>query len=216
MIKAISLCAGLLAACCGHVLAAGQGAQNDAAGGKGAGQVKGEVMKKSIYDLKVKNAEGEDYSLAGLKGKVVLIVNVASKCGFTPQYEGLEALHKKYAAEGLLVLGFPCNQFGGQEPGTNAEIQHFCRLNYGVTFPVMGKLEVNGPGADPLYVYLKKAAPGVLGSEAIKWNFTKFLVDRTGNVTARYAPATKPEALAPALEKALGVSPAKTGSRQAP
>ena len=213
MIKAILLCAGLAAVCCGYVIAAEKSGLNDAAGGKEAGAVKGEVMEKNIYDFKVKNAEGADYPLAGLKGKVVLIVNVASKCGFTPQYEGLEALYKKYAAKGLVVLGFPCNQFGGQEPGTNEEIQHFCRLNYGVTFPVMGKLEVNGPGADPLYVYLKKTAPGVVGSEAIKWNFTKFLVDRTGNVIARYASATKPEALAQDLEKALTASPAKSGAK---
>ncbi len=164
-------------------------------------------MKKNIYDFKVKNAEGGDYSLSGLKGKVVLIVNVASKCGFTPQYEGLEALYKKYAAKGLAVIGFPCNQFGNQEPGTNKEIQHFCRLNYGVTFPVMGKLEVNGPGADPLYVYLKAAAPGVLGSGAIKWNFTKFLLDREGRVINRYTSATKPEAIAPDIEKALEPAP---------
>ncbi|OGR95890.1 MAG: glutathione peroxidase [Elusimicrobia bacterium GWF2_62_30] len=161
-------------------------------------------MEKNIYDFTVKDAEGGDYSLAGLKGKVVLVVNVASKCGFTPQYAGLEALYKKYSGKGLAVIGFPCNQFKNQEPGTNEEIQHFCRLNYGVDFPVMGKIEVNGPGADPLYVYLKKAATGFLGSEAIKWNFTKFLVDREGKVIRRYASATKPESLEPDIEKALG------------
>ena len=166
-------------------------------------KIKGETMPKTIYDFTVKDAKDANYKLAGLKGKVVLIVNVASNCGFTPQYKGLEELYAKYSARGLAVIGFPCNQFGGQEPGTNKEIQHFCRLNYGVTFPVMGKLEVNGPGADPLYVHLKNAAPGVLGSEGIKWNFTKFLVDRSGNVITRYAPATKPEALAPDIEKAL-------------
>lgn len=212
MLKTILLCAGLAVVFCASVFAAEQGGRN-ADGGKKAGAVKEEVMEKNIYGFTVKDAEGKDYSLAGLKGKVVLIVNVASKCGFTPQYEGLEALHKKYAASGLVVLGFPCNQFGGQEPGTNKEIQNFCRLNYGVTFPVLGKLEVNGPGADPLYVHLKSTAPGVLGSEAIKWNFTKFLVDRTGKVIARYASATKPEALAPDLEKALGPSPSKAGSK---
>jgi glutathione peroxidase len=164
---------------------------------------KGENMQGTIYGFTVKNAEGGDYKLSELKGKVVLIVNVASKCGFTPQYKGLQELHEKYAARGLAVIGFPCNQFGNQEPGTNAEIQHFCRLNYGVTFPVMGKLEVNGPGADPLYIFLKASAPGVLGSEAIKWNFTKFLVDRNGKVIARYAPADKPEGLAADIEKAL-------------
>ncbi|OGR81017.1 MAG: glutathione peroxidase [Elusimicrobia bacterium GWC2_64_44] len=170
-------------------------------------------MENTIYDFTVKNAEGGAYPLAGLRGKVVLIVNVASKCGFTPQYEGLEELHKKYAEQGLVVLGFPCNQFGDQEPGTNAEIQRFCRLTYGVTFPVLGKLEVNGPGADPLYVYLKKTVPGVLGSEAIKWNFTKFLVDRTGHVLARYASATKPEALAADIEKALAPATLKAGGK---
>jgi len=161
-------------------------------------------MAKTVYDFTVKDAGGADYPLAALKGKVLLIVNVASKCGFTPQYGGLEELHRKYAARGLAVLGFPCNQFGDQEPGSDQEIQKFCRLNYDVSFPVLGKLEVNGAGADPLYGHLKAAAPGVLGSEAIKWNFTKFLVDREGKVIGRYAPATKPEALVPDIEKALG------------
>ena len=165
---------------------------------------KGETMTKTVYDFTVKDAEGADYPLAALKGKVLLVVNVASKCGFTPQYGGLEELHKKYAARGLAVLGFPCNQFGDQEPGSNQEIQKFCRLNYDVSFPVLGKIEVNGEGADPLYGHLKAAAPGLLGSEAIKWNFTKFLVDRGGKVIGRYAPATKPEALVPDIEKALG------------
>ena len=165
---------------------------------------KGEAMTKTVYDFTVKDAEGADYPLAAFKGKVLLIVNVASKCGFTPQYGGLEELHRKYAARGLAVLGFPCNQFGDQEPGSNEQIQKFCRLNYDVTFPVLGKIEVNGAGAAPLYAHLKAAAPGVLGSEAIKWNFTKFLVDREGRVIGRYAPATKPEALVPDIEKALG------------
>ena len=213
MLKAILLGAGLIAGGCCYAVGAEQGGRKAAAGGKEAEAAKGAVMERTIYDFRVKNAEGEEYSLAGLKGKVVLIVNVASKCGFTPQYEGLEALYKKYADKGLAVLGFPCNQFGGQEPGTNAEIQHFCRLNYGVTFPVMGKLEVNGPGADPLYVHLKKTAPGVLGSEAIKWNFTKFLVDRSGKVIARYASATKPGELEQDIEKALAPAPAKAGRR---
>ena len=207
MLRILLLCAGLLAALGSPGAAAEEGGANKAAGGKDSGTIKEEAMKKNIYDFKVKNAEGGDYSLSGLKGKVVLIVNVASKCGFTPQYEGLEALYKKYAAKGLAVIGFPCNQFGNQEPGTNKEIQHFCRLNYGVTFPVMGKLEVNGPGADPLYVYLKAAAPGVLGSGAIKWNFTKFLLDREGRVINRYTSATKPEAIAPDIEKALEPAP---------
>lgn len=166
----------------------------------------GEVkMEKGVYDFTVKDSHGEDYPLSGLKGRVTLIVNVASNCGFTPQYEGLEELYKKYGEKGLTVIGFPCNQFGGQEPGTNTEIQKFCSLNYGVTFPVLGKLEVNGKGADPLYVHLKSTAPGLLGSEAIKWNFTKFLVDREGRVTGRYAPQVKPAAIAPDIEKALGL-----------
>lgn len=165
----------------------------------------GAGMENTVYGFTVKNSKGEDYALAALKGKVALIVNVASNCGFTPQYEGLEALYKKYSGQGLVVLGFPCNQFGGQEPGSNEQIRNFCSLNYGVTFPVMDKIEVNGAGAHPLYVHLKAAAPGALGSEAIKWNFTKFLVDRDGGVISRYAPATKPEALVPDIEKALGV-----------
>ena len=173
-------------------------------GGDAARFAGGKKMQRTIYDLTVKTALEEPYRLSALKGKVALIVNVASNCGFTPQYAGLQALHVKYGERGLVVLGFPCNQFGGQEPGTNSEIQHFCRLNYGVDFPVMGKIEVNGPGADPLYVLLKEKAPGLLGSEAIKWNFTKFLVGRDGAVLGRYAPATKPEELAADIEKALG------------
>ena len=205
--KILLLCAWFISVFSGYGLAAAPGGK--AGGVNKVKAAKGAVVEKTIYDLKVKDAHGEAYSLAGLKGKVILIVNVASKCGFTPQYEGLEALHKKYGEKGLAVLGFPCNQFGGQEPGSNEEIQHFCKLTYGASFPVLGKLEVNGPGADPLYVYLKEKAPGVLGSEAIKWNFTKFLVDRTGKVAGRYAPATKPEALAPDIEKALALSPSK-------
>jgi len=166
---------------------------------------KGAGMGNTVYGFTVKDSKGADYALAALKGKVALIVNVASNCGFTPQYEGLEALYKKYAGQGLVVMGFPCNQFGGQEPGSNEQIRNFCSLNYGVTFPVMDKIEVNGKGAHPLYVHLKAAAPGALGSEAIKWNFTKFLVDREGGVISRYAPATKPEALVPDIEKALGI-----------
>jgi len=205
--KTLLLCAWLLSAFGGYGLAAAPGSR--AGGVNKIKAVKGAAVEKTIYDFKVKDAHGEAYSLAGLKGKVVLIVNVASKCGFTPQYEGLEALYKKYGEKGLVVLGFPCNQFGGQEPGSNEEIQHFCKLTYGASFPVLGKLEVNGPGADPLYVHLKEKAPGLLGSEAIKWNFTKFLVDRAGKVAGRYAPATKPEALAPDIEKALSPSSSK-------
>jgi glutathione peroxidase len=165
----------------------------------------GTSAENTLYGFTVKDSRGKDYSLAALKGKVALIVNVASNCGFTPQYEGLEALYKRYSPQGLVVLGFPCNQFGGQEPGSNEQIRNFCRLNYGVTFPVMDKIEVNGKGAHPLYVHLKAAAPGGPGSEAIEWNFTKFLVDREGRVISRYAPRTKPEALAPDIEKALGL-----------
>lgn len=168
-------------------------------------------MQKTIYDFTVQDATGGEYSLAALKGKVVLAVNVASKCGFTPQYKGLEELYRKYSARGLVVIGFPCNQFGNQEPGTNAEIQNFCRLDYGVTFPVMGKLEVNGPGAAPLYEFLKSSAPGLLGGESIKWNFTKFLVDRAGRVITRYAPATDPEKLAKDIESALAGPAAAPG-----
>jgi glutathione peroxidase len=133
----------------------------------------------------------------------ILIVNVASKCGFTPQYEGLEKLFRTYKDRGLTVLGFPCNQFGGQEPGDAAEIANFCSLTYDVSFPVLAKVDVNGDGADPLYKYLKKAKPGLMGSQGIKWNFTKFLIDKDGNPVARYAPTEKPESLVPAIEKLL-------------
>jgi glutathione peroxidase len=146
-----------------------------------------------VLDYEVKTADGGTEALAAHKGKVLLIVNVASKCGFTPQYAGLEALHRKYKDQGFEVLGFPCNQFGNQEPGNAEEIASFCSLTYDVTFPVFAKVEVNGPRADPLYEYLKKAAPGLMGLTSIKWNFTKFLVDREGNVVRRYAPTTKPE-----------------------
>lgn len=149
----------------------------------------------SVTDFDVKKPDGSVEPLAARKGKVLLVVNVASKCGFTPQYAGLEALYRKYRDRGFEVLGFPCNQFGGQEPGAADEIASFCSLNYGVTFPVFAKIEVNGSNADPLYEYLKKAAPGLLGLTWIKWNFTKFLVDREGRVVRRYAPATKPEAI---------------------
>ncbi len=202
---------------CAVLLTAFNAAGFSAPGGRGGGEagsktkaVKREAMEKTIYDFNVKDSPGKDYPLTRLKGKVVLIVNVASKCGFTPQYEGLEALYKKYEAKGLVVLGFPCNQFGGQEPGTNEEIQHFCKLTYGASFPVMGKLEVNGAGADPLYKHLKEKAPGLLGSEAIKWNFTKFLVGRTGRVINRYAPEIKPEELVADIEKALSQPPSES------
>lgn len=156
-----------------------------------------------VHDYTVKKADGTEMKLSEIEGPI-LVVNVASKCGFTPQYEGLEKLNRTYRDRGLTVLGFPCNQFGAQEPGDAAEIASFCSLTYDVTFPVLAKVEVNGDGADPLYKYLKKARPGLMGSQGIKWNFTKFLIDRDGNPVARYAPTDKPESLAPAIEKLLG------------
>ncbi len=156
-----------------------------------------------ITDLSVKAAGGAMVSLSDHAGQVLLIVNTASKCGFTPQYEGLEALHRRYGARGFSVLGFPCNQFGAQEPGDAAEIANFCSTSYDVTFPVFAKIDVNGADADPLFVLLKDEAPGLLGSKAVKWNFTKFLVDREGRVVRRYAPTTKPEELAADIEGLL-------------
>ena len=157
----------------------------------------------AITDFHVKAADGSDADLSAYAGKVLLVVNVASKCGFTPQYEGLEALHRRYADRGFEVLGFPCNQFGAQEPGNAEEIASFCSLTYDVTFPVFAKIDVNGSSADPLYGELKKQAPGFLGTEGIKWNFTKFLVGRDGQVVERYAPTTKPEEIAADIEKLL-------------
>jgi glutathione peroxidase len=157
-----------------------------------------------IYDISLKAADGKETTLKPYEGKVLLIVNVASKCGFTPQYEGLERLYKKFKDRGLMIVGFPCNQFGSQEPGSDSEIQSFCSLNYGVTFPVMAKVDVNGSEAHPIYQTLKKEEPGIFGTEGIKWNFTKFLVGRDGKVLKRFAPATKPEDLDEEIEKALG------------
>ena len=157
----------------------------------------------TITDFHVKAADGSDVDLSAYAGKVLLIVNTASKCGFTPQYEGLEALHRRFADRGFEVLGFPCNQFGHQEPGDAAEIASFCSLTYDVTFPVFAKIDVNGDAADPLFVALKDQAPGLLGSKGIKWNFTKFLVDRSGKVVDRYAPTTKPEDIVKHIEKLL-------------
>ena len=157
----------------------------------------------SLYDITVNTIDGTIKPLSDYRGQVLLIVNVASKCGFTPQYKGLEELYEKFHGKGLEVLGFPCNQFGSQEPGTEAEIAQFCELNYGVTFPMFAKVDVNGSSAAPLYKYLKAEKPGLLGSEAIKWNFTKFLVDRKGNVLARYAPNDTPESMAGDIEKVL-------------
>ncbi len=157
----------------------------------------------TIHDFTAKTIDGKTRALADYRGKVLLVVNVASHCGFTPQYQGLEALYEKYRAQGLVVLGFPCNQFGAQEPGSEPEIAAFCERNYGVTFPLFAKIDVNGAGAHPLYRYLTSSAPGLLGSESIKWNFTKFLVDRKGNVVKRYAPNAAPADLAQDIEKAL-------------
>ncbi len=157
----------------------------------------------SIYDFTVRAMDGGSAPLSAYRGKVLLIVNTASKCGFTPQYEGLETLQKTYGDKGFCVLGFPCNQFGAQEPGSEAEIASFCSLTYDVTFPMFAKIEVNGPQADPLYAYLKGEKKGLLGSAPIKWNFTKFLVDGAGTVTARFGPMTNPEEIAPAIEALL-------------
>ena len=155
-----------------------------------------------IHDIIVSRANGEPLNLGVYVGHVVLVVNVASRCGFTPQYAGLQALQDRFYERGFSVLAFPCNQFGAQEPGSDAEIQSFCETNYHVTFPVFAKIDVNGPKADPLYVWLKSKKGGLLGS-AIKWNFTKFLVDRKGHVLQRYAPTTTPEAIAADIEAAL-------------
>jgi len=157
----------------------------------------------AITDMTVRAADGGEASLDTWRGKTLLVVNTASRCGFTPQYEGLEALHRRYADRGFAVLAFPCNQFGAQEPGDAAEIATFCRTAYDVTFPVFAKVEVNGSGADPLFRRLRKDAPGLMGSTSIKWNFTKFLVDREGRAVRRYAPTVKPEDLAADIEALL-------------
>ena len=151
-------------------------------------------MKKSIYEYSVKDINGQDIVLNQYKGKVLLIVNVASKCGFTPQYKGLEEIFEEFKGE-VVVLGFPCNQFGQQEPGNAEEIKNFCSLSYDVKFPLFQKIDVNGPETHPLYEFLKEAKPGILGTEGIKWNFTKFLVNRNGEVVKRYAPNDKPESI---------------------
>lgn len=157
----------------------------------------------SIYEATVRDRAGKQIAMESFRGKVLLIVNVASRCGFTPQYKGLQKLYERSRERGLEILGFPCNQFGGQEPGSDEQIGQFCSLNYGVTFPVMSKIQVNGPDALPLYQFLKKKAPGLLGTEAIKWNFTKFLVDREGKVIARFAPNTTPDSIAAKIEELL-------------
>jgi len=156
-----------------------------------------------VYDFSAQSLEGKPAPLADYRGKVMLIVNTASKCGFTPQFAGLEALYESYKDRGFVVLGFPCNQFGAQEPGDADEIASFCKLTYDVTFPMMAKIDVNGPGAHPLYLWLKSQKKGLLGSEAIKWNFTKFLVSREGEVVARFGPMSEPKSLEKAIEAAL-------------
>jgi glutathione peroxidase len=161
-----------------------------------------------LYDFEVRTLEGVEQKLGDYAGQVLLIVNVASHCGFTPQYAGLEALYERYRDAGLAVLGFPCDQFGHQEPGDAAEIREFCSLNYHVSFPLFAKIDVNGASAHPLYKFLKAARPGLLGSEAIKWNFTKFLVGRDGAVLKRYAPADKPESLSADIEAGLAAASA--------
>ena len=157
----------------------------------------------SVYDFHAKTIDGDEKPLSDYKGKTLLVVNVASKCGFTPQYRGLEDVYRRLKDRGLVVLGVPCDQFGHQEPGDEDEIKQFCSLNYDVSFPLFAKIDVNGAGAHPLYRHLKSEAPGLLGSEAVKWNFTKFLVDKDGAVLRRYAPTDKPERVAKDLEEVL-------------
>jgi len=163
----------------------------------------GEPMKKHFYDYEATNIKGKTVSMSMYKDKVVLVVNVASECGFTPQYEGLEKLYQAYHKQGLEIVGFPCNQFGGQEPGTAEEIQTFCSSKFSVTFPLFEKIDVNGDNTHPLYVFLKEQATGFLGSESIKWNFTKFLINKEGKVIDRYGSATKPKKIAKDIEKLL-------------
>jgi glutathione peroxidase len=158
----------------------------------------------NVFDFQANALDGKPVDLAQYRGKVLLIVNTASKCGFTPQYQGLETVYRELHGRGLEVLGFPCNQFGSQEPGSEEEIGAFCEKNYGVSFPMFAKVDVNGDAAHPLWKHLKGEAPGVLGTEGIKWNFTKFLIGRDGKVAKRYAPTTKPEEIAGDIEKLLG------------
>jgi len=161
------------------------------------------TTETSVYDFAAQSLDGKPAPLADYRGKVILIVNTASKCGFTPQFAGLESLYETYKDRGLVVLGFPCNQFGAQEPGNAEEIASFCKLTYDVTFPMMAKIDVNGPAAHPLYVWLKSRKKGLLGSEGIKWNFTKFLVSRQGEVIERFGPMSEPKSLEKAIEAAL-------------
>jgi glutathione peroxidase len=157
----------------------------------------------TVYDFSAQTIDGKTRKLADYKGQVLLVVNTASKCGFTPQYKGLEEIYRRFKDRGFAVLGFPCNQFGAQEPGPESEIAEFCEMNYGVTFPMFAKVDVNGDGAHPLFKHLTRAKKGLLGSEAIKWNFTKFLVGKDGQVIERYAPTTAPEAIVKDIEQAL-------------
>lgn len=161
------------------------------------------MSEQTVYDFSARDIGGSERPLGEYRGKVLLIVNVASECGFTPQYSGLEALQRKYSVRGFAVLGFPCNQFGAQEPGGEDHIRQFCESRFGVTFPLFAKIDVNGPNAHPVYGYLKSAEPGLFGSPGIKWNFTKFLVGKDGRVVKRYAPTTKPEAIAADIEAQL-------------
>ncbi|CAO3644291.1 unnamed protein product [Cunninghamella blakesleeana] len=161
------------------------------------------MATKSFFDFTVKNIKNQDWNLNELKGKVVLVVNVASKCGFTKQYTGLEELYQKYKDCDFVIVGAPCNQFAGQEPGNEDEIQNFCSLNFGVSFPLTAKLDVNGDNEAPVYKFLKESRPGILGLKRIKWNFEKFLIDREGNVVSRYASTTEPKAISPDIEKLL-------------
>ncbi len=160
-------------------------------------------MTASIYDHQCVSINGDKVSMSEYQGKVLLIVNTASKCGFTPQFKGLESLHEQFSAQGFEVLGFPCNQFGKQDPGSSAEISEFCELNYGVSFPMFEKIEVNGDHTDPLFKQLKSEAPGLMGSNGIKWNFTKFLIDSEGKVVKRFASTTTPEKITGEIEKLL-------------
>ena len=162
------------------------------------------MSDSTLFNFSATSIRGEKADFAAQRGKVFLVVNTASECGFTPQFAGLEQLWKDYQARGLVVVGFPCNQFGRQDPGENSQIENFCQANYGVSFPMMSKIEVNGSGADPLWKWLKSEAPGVLGTEVIKWNFTKFLVGKDGKVIKRFAPNDDPQSLRPAIEAALG------------
>jgi len=169
----------------------------------------------SFYDFKPKDKKGNEYALAPLKNKVILIVNTASKCGFTPQFAGLEKLYKDLQTThpDFVILGFPCNQFGGQDPGSNEEIQEFCQINYGVSFPMLGKIDVNGDKAEPLWEWLKSEKPGLMGLKRVKWNFEKFLIGRDGKVKGRWASTTKPESLKEAIEKELAAKPAEEATK---